>query len=61
MICFKRDWTDFEEYLEQDIISESYLAKLQEDYFDTQSLPQFELISDIDEDLLKNIDKGKSE
>ena len=48
---------DFEEYLEQDIISESYLAKLQDDFFETQSLPKFELISSIDDDLLKNLDR----
>jgi hypothetical protein len=35
---------DFEEYLEQDIISESYVAKLQNDFFDNHSLPVFELI-----------------
>ena len=27
---------DFEEYLEQDIVSDSYLAKLQDDFFDTR-------------------------
>ena len=32
---------DFEDYLEQDIISESYLARLQDDFFDTQTLPEF--------------------
>lgn len=46
---------DFEEYLEQDIISESYLARLQDDFFDTQILPEFELIHEIDEDLLKGL------
>lgn len=49
---------DYEDFLEQDIISASYLAKLQDDVFSTQNLPQFELISKIDEDLLKSIDKG---
>lgn len=29
---------DFEEYLEQDIVSDSYLSKLQNSYFDTQIL-----------------------
>jgi uncharacterized tellurite resistance protein B-like protein len=46
---------DFEDYLEQDIISESYLSRLQEDFFDTQVLPEFELISEIDSDILKNL------
>jgi uncharacterized tellurite resistance protein B-like protein len=35
---------DFEEYLEQDIISESYLRKLQEDYFDEQVIEYSSLI-----------------
>lgn len=52
---------DFEEYLEQDIISESYLARLQDDFFDTQTLPEFELISSIDEDTLKNLTEDKDE
>ncbi|MDF1866341.1 MAG: TerB family tellurite resistance protein [Saprospiraceae bacterium] len=45
---------DFEEYLEQDIISESYLSRLQNDFFDTHVLPEFELISEIDDEILKN-------
>lgn len=35
---------DFEEYLEQDIISESYLSKLQDDFFDTNTLLKFDII-----------------
>jgi uncharacterized tellurite resistance protein B-like protein len=50
---------DFEDYLEQDIISESYLARLQDDFFDTQNLPEFELISAIDYDTLKNLTENK--
>jgi len=52
---------DFEDYLEQDIISESYLSRLQDDFFDTQTLPEFELISAIDEDTLKNLTENKDE
>jgi len=52
---------DFEEYLEQDIISESYLARLQDDFFDTQTLPEFELISSIDDETLKNLTEDKDE
>lgn len=52
---------DFEEYLEQDIISDSYLARLQDDFFDTHTLPEFELITAIDSDILKNFDKDKNE
>lgn len=48
---------DLEEYLEQDIISASYMAKLQDDIFSTQDLPKFELISKIDEGLFDNLDK----
>lgn len=46
-------YPDFEEYLEADIISESYLARLQDDFFDTQTLPQFERISFFDDDASK--------
>jgi hypothetical protein len=35
---------DFEEYLEEDIITESYLLRLQDDFFDTHDMPQFEKI-----------------
>lgn len=48
---------DFEEYLEQDIMSQSYLSKLEDDIFTTQNLPKFEIISKIDKDLLENLDK----
>ena len=40
---------DFEEYLEQDIISDSYLARLENDFFNTNSLPQFDASAIIDE------------
>ena len=43
---------DFEDYLEQDIISDSYLARLQEDFFDTHISNEFELISEIDTETL---------
>lgn len=52
---------EFEEYLEQDIISESYLSRLQDDFFDTQVLPEFELISVIDSDILKNLEDENEE
>jgi hypothetical protein len=39
---------DYEEYLEKDIISESYLARLQNDFFEFTKLPEFELTSIID-------------
>ena len=47
---------DFEEYLEQDIISESYLSRLQDDFFDTNTLPQFDIIKPFNNDLSDIID-----
>lgn len=45
---------DFEDYLEQDIITASYLSRLQDDFFDTHISNEFELISEIDDDILDN-------
>ncbi|MGV9003252.1 hypothetical protein [Flavobacterium sp.] len=47
---------DFEEYLEQDIISESYLSRLQDDFFDTNILPQFDISKPLNDDFLDIID-----
>jgi hypothetical protein len=52
---------DFEDYLEQDIISESYLARLQDDFFDTNTLPELKLINAIDADTLKGLAEDKDE
>jgi uncharacterized tellurite resistance protein B-like protein len=41
---------DFEEYLEQDIMSKSYLSGLQEPFFDVQALPQLSIINTISND-----------
>lgn len=49
---------DFEEYLEQDIISESYLSGLLDDYFSGQNLPKFEISHSID---LNDISNKNSE
>ncbi len=54
-------YPDFEEYLEQDILTDSYLARLHNDFFDTQILPEFELISSINDATLKNLDKHENE
>lgn len=51
---------DFEDYLEQDIITDSYLSRLQDDFFDTHISNEFELISEIDNDILDNT-KDKNE
>lgn len=40
---------DFEEYLEQDIVSESYLSGLYDNYFNTESLPIFDMKSIIED------------
>src|SRR5690606_20781535 len=45
---------DFEDYLEQDIITASYLSRLQDDFFDTHISNEFELISEIDDDIFDN-------
>jgi uncharacterized tellurite resistance protein B-like protein len=51
---------DFEDYLEQDIITDSYISRLQDDFFDTHISNEFELISEIDNDILDNT-KDKNE
>jgi hypothetical protein len=51
----------FEDYLERDIISESYLARLQDDFFDTNTLPEFKLINNINNDILKILAEDKDE
>ena len=52
---------DFEEYLEQDIITDSYLAKLQDDFFDTHISNEFELISKIDDEVLDSLKENNEE
>jgi uncharacterized tellurite resistance protein B-like protein len=48
---------DFEEYLEQDIISESYLKNLQDDFFDAHVLPQFDIMKPFSINLSDIIEK----
>ncbi len=50
---------DFEEYLEQDIISESYLRKLQDDFFDSNIITQFDIIRPLNNDFLDFIVTSK--
>lgn len=52
---------DFEDYLEQDIITDSYLSRLQDDFFDTHISNEFELIIEIDDDILDNLKDGNEE
>jgi uncharacterized tellurite resistance protein B-like protein len=50
---------DFEDYLEQDIITDSYLSGLQDAFFDTHISNEFELISEIDNDILDSLKEKK--
>lgn len=50
---------DIEEYLEQDIISKSYLARLQDDFFSLQAIPKFASIQSIDTNLLNDASQKK--
>ncbi len=47
-------YPDIEQFLEQDVITESYLEKITNHYLETAELPQFELIS-IDTSSLSNL------
>ena len=44
---------DFEDYLEQDIITDIFSSRLQDDFFNTQISKVFELISEIDENIVE--------
>lgn len=52
---------DFEDYLEQDIINESYLSRLQEDFFNTHTSDKFELTSKIDSDTFDSLKENNEE
>lgn len=52
---------DFEEYLEEDIISDSYLSRLQDNFFDTHTTNEFELISKIDDSILNSFKESNEE
>jgi uncharacterized tellurite resistance protein B-like protein len=52
---------DFEDYLEQDIITNSYLSRLQDDFFDTHISNEFELISEIDAETLDSFKQNNEE
>jgi len=45
---------DFEDYLEDDIITDSYLARLKEDFFDTHIANEFEMLPEIDDSFLED-------
>lgn len=48
-------YPDIDQFLEQDIITESYIDKISKQYLETTELPQFELISLIEKNLSDNI------
>lgn len=50
---------DFEEYLEQDIITDSYLSRLQNDFFDSHISNQLTLIGEINDDIFEKNTNGK--
>jgi len=49
---------DIEQFLEEDIVTESFLDRITKQYLDTAELPQFELIS-IDTSLLDDLKKDE--
>jgi uncharacterized tellurite resistance protein B-like protein len=51
---------DFDVYLEQDILSTSYLSKLQDDFLNTNQIPKFELLTKINEIVLKDFTEDNS-
>ena len=52
---------DFEDYLEQDIITDSFLSRLQDDFFDTHISNEFELKSEIDDDIFNDVQDKNEE
>ena len=53
-------YPDIEQFLEQDIITESYLGKITNQYLETAELPQFELIHSFDTGSLDKLNKDKT-
>ena len=54
-------YPDFEDYLEEDIISESYLARIQDDFLTSNTLPEFEIIRTMVQDESSIIDTKTDE
>jgi len=52
---------DFENYLEQDIITDSYLARLQDDFFDTHSANKIDLVSETNNDIIDSLKENNEE
>lgn len=54
-----KTYPEIEQFLEQDIVTESYLEKIANQYLDTAEMPQFELISLLDISSLNNLVKDE--
>lgn len=52
-------YPEIEQFLEQDIITESYLDKIKHQYFETVEFPQFELLQSIDSSDMDNKEKNE--
>lgn len=52
---------DFEDYLEDDIITDSYLSRLQDEFFDTHISKEFKLISEIDDSILDSLTNNNND
>ena len=52
-------YPDIEQFLEEDIITESYLEKITNQYLETAELPQFELINSFDPVSFDNLTKDE--
>ena len=50
---------DIEQFLENDIITESYLEKITNQYLDSAELPQFELINSFNNGTQDNLNKNE--
>jgi uncharacterized tellurite resistance protein B-like protein len=48
-------------WLEQDIAADNYIDKIKEDYLNSSSIPQFELIQSLDKDLLDSINSDNKD
>ncbi len=52
-------YPDIEQFLEEDIITETYLEKITPQYLETAELPQFDLISSFDPGSIDNMTKNE--
>lgn len=50
---------DLEQFLEEDIVTESFLEKITSQYFEAKELPKFEILSSFDTGTLDNLTKNE--